>query len=133
MHNFMHRARRFQHGQAVVEFAFILPLLLLLILGITELGRMIMRTNLLTQAAREGARAAAVGADSSSCVTRVTDVLASANVTPLAVDVTGPDANNMMSVVVTSNYAVLGGGDIGWFQMPGTLTLRGSSMMRLEN
>ena len=132
MHNSISRSRRSQRGQAVVEFAFILPLLLLLILGITELGRMIMRTNLLTQAAREGARAAAVGADSSSCVTRVTNVLASANVTPLAVDVTGPDANNMMSVVVTSNYAVLGSG-VGWFNLPPNLTLRGSSMMRLEN
>lgn len=132
MDNSIKRSRRSQRGQAVVEFAFILPLLLLLILGITELGRMIMRTNLLTQAAREGVRAAAVGADSSSCVTRVTDVLAPANVTPLAIDVTGPDGNNMMSVVVTSNYTLLGS-NVGWFIMPPTVTLRGSSMMRLEN
>ncbi len=132
MYNSISKPQRAERGQAVVEFAFILPLLLLLILGITEMGRMIMRTNLLTQAAREGARAAAVGSDSSSCVTRVTNVLAAANVTPLAIDVIGPDADNMMQVSVTSNYQVLGSG-VGWFNLPNTLTLRGTSLMRLEN
>jgi hypothetical protein len=132
MHNSISRSRRSQRGQAVVEFAFILPLLLLLILGITELGRMIMRTNLLTQAAREGARAAAVGAIPDSVVARVGNVLYSANITPASIDVAGPDVNNMMQVTVTSDYPVLGSG-VGWFNLPPTITLRGSSMMRLEN
>ena len=133
MHNFRHRVRRSQRGQAVVEFAFILPLLLLLILGITELGRMIMRTNLLTQAAREGVRRAAVGEPADSVVARVENVFyASANVAPTSVNVNGPDVNNMMQVTVTSDYTVLGSG-VGWFNLPNTVTLRGSSMMRLEN
>jgi hypothetical protein len=93
---------------------------------------MIMRTNLLTQAAREGVRAAAVGADSSSCVTRVTSVLAAANVTPAAIDVVGPNSDNMMQVTVTSDYYVTGSG-VGWFNLPAAVTLRGTSMMRLEN
>lgn len=133
MNNSISRSRRCQSGQAVVEFAFILPLLLLLILGITELGRMIMRTNLLTQAAREGVRLAAVGGTPDEVVARVDSVFyAAANVTPASVNVTGPDANNMMQVTVTSDYAVLGAG-FRWFIQDATIALRGSSMMRLEN
>ncbi len=123
------RSRRIDGGQAVIEFAFILPLLLILVFGITELGRMIMRTNILTQAAREGARAAAVGADSTSAAQRVADVLSGANITPASIDVTGPDGNNMMLVVVTSNFTVIPG---TLLPFSGTLVLRGQAAMRFE-
>lgn len=119
---------RGNRGQAVVEFAFILPLLLILVFGITELGRMLMRTNILTQAAREGARAAAVGADSTSAADRATVVLDAANVTGI-VNVTGPDANNMMHVEILSDFQVIPG---TLLPFSGTITLRGASAMRLE-
>lgn len=47
-------------GQSLVEFALILPILLLLILGMIEFGWILNRQITLTNAAREGARAAAV-------------------------------------------------------------------------
>lgn len=47
-------------GQALVEMAIILPLLLLLVLGIFEFGRAMYIKNTLTHAARAGARAAVV-------------------------------------------------------------------------
>lgn len=47
-------------GQTLVETAFILGLLLLLVLGIFEFGRAMYSKNTLTQAAREGARTAIV-------------------------------------------------------------------------
>lgn len=47
-------------GQALVEFAIILPLLLLLVFGITEFGRFLYLKNSATNAAREGARLGAV-------------------------------------------------------------------------
>jgi len=50
-------------GQALVEMAIILPLLLLLVLGIFEFGRAMYIKNTLTQAARAGARAAVVTPD----------------------------------------------------------------------
>jgi Flp pilus assembly protein TadG len=49
-------------GQALVELALILPVLLLLIFGIIEFGRVFGTYLLITHGAREGARAAAVGA-----------------------------------------------------------------------
>lgn len=49
-----------QNGQALVEMAFVLPLLLLILFGIIEFGRALYITNTLTNAAREGARRASV-------------------------------------------------------------------------
>ncbi|HWO56187.1 MAG TPA: TadE/TadG family type IV pilus assembly protein [bacterium] len=124
---------RFECGQAVVEFAFILPLLLILVFGITELGRMLMRTNVLTQAAREGARAAAVGVDSASVVSRVEAILSSAGVDATdnpVVDIAPADANGMINVTVTCEFDVVPG---RLLPFSGTLTLRGASAMRKEN
>lgn len=48
------------HGQALVEMALVLFLLLLLVIGIFEFGRAMYIKNTLTHAARAGARAAVV-------------------------------------------------------------------------
>ncbi|WP_328993407.1 pilus assembly protein [Kribbella sp. NBC_01245] len=48
-------------GAAAVEFALLLPLLLLLVLGIVDFGRMLNAQQTLTQAAREGVRLVALG------------------------------------------------------------------------
>ena len=50
------RAAGREAGQELVEFALILPLLLLLFLGIIEFGRAILAYNTIANAAREGAR-----------------------------------------------------------------------------
>jgi Flp pilus assembly protein TadG len=49
-----------RNGQALAEFALVLPVLLLLIFGIIELGRVVFIYNSLADAARQGARVAAV-------------------------------------------------------------------------
>lgn len=51
--------RQQQKGVAMVEFAIALPLLLLLLLGIGEFGRMLFQYNVLLQASRDAARYAA--------------------------------------------------------------------------
>src|SRR5215469_15927355 len=50
-----------ERGAAAVEFALLLPLLLLLVFGIIDFGRAINAQITITQAAREGARAHALG------------------------------------------------------------------------
>ena len=45
-----------QHGQSVLEFAMVLPLLLLIVFGIIEFGRAYYQYNTLTKAIRDGAR-----------------------------------------------------------------------------
>jgi Flp pilus assembly protein TadG len=52
------RMRRRREGQALVEFALIVPIFLLLVLGVFEFGRAWNVYQVLTDAAREGARVA---------------------------------------------------------------------------
>ncbi len=52
--------RRRDGGAAAVEFALVLPMLLLLIFGLIDFGRMLNAQITLTEAAREGARADAL-------------------------------------------------------------------------
>ncbi|ATW26025.1 TadE/TadG family type IV pilus assembly protein [Candidatus Formimonas warabiya] len=55
-------------GQAMVELALILPVLLLLIFGIVEFSRVFSTQLLITSSAREAAREAAVGASDATIV-----------------------------------------------------------------
>ena len=50
--------RRKKRGAAVVEFAIVAPLFILLVFGMIEFGRMVMVQQVLTNASREGARLA---------------------------------------------------------------------------
>ncbi|MBC8116836.1 MAG: pilus assembly protein [Candidatus Saccharimonas sp.] len=52
------RNKHARRGAAMVEMALVLPLFLMLVLGIIEFGRAMMVANLVTNAAREGARMA---------------------------------------------------------------------------
>lgn len=78
-------------GQALVEFALVLPVFLLLLFGLIDGGRMIYMHTVLSQAAREGARVASVeagwmGATGSGCGAAGGPVCP-ANVTALRSDV----------------------------------------------
>ncbi len=52
-----------EHGAAAVEFALVLPLLLILVMGTIEWGRFFFLQQLVVNAAREGARAGSVAVD----------------------------------------------------------------------
>jgi hypothetical protein len=53
-------ARPFDRGQGLAEFALVLPVFLLVVFGIIDIGRVIWATDDITNAAREGARYASV-------------------------------------------------------------------------
>ena len=59
----MRRPKSDERGQSLVEFALVLPVLLLLLLGILEFGWLFNGQITLTSAAREGARTAVVRED----------------------------------------------------------------------
>ncbi len=63
--------RKNECGQALVEFALILPLLLMLLLGIIQFGFIFNGQITLTSAAREGARLAVVNSDDSLVESKV--------------------------------------------------------------
>jgi hypothetical protein len=54
------RRTRFDGGQGLVEFALVLPVFLLIVFGMIDVGRVIWATDDITNAAREGARYASV-------------------------------------------------------------------------
>lgn len=123
---------RNKRGSAVLEFALVLPILLLILFGITEFGRAIMTTNVLNSAAREGARLAAVSelGDSLAVRARVEEVLNAANITPTSVNITYTEATRTIRVSVTSDFEVLSGSIIPTFS--GTISLGGATVMKYE-
>jgi hypothetical protein len=62
--------RHKKHGQALVEFALVIPIFLLLLIALFDLGRAVFAYNTLTNAAREGARLAIVNQDKASVLNR---------------------------------------------------------------
>jgi Flp pilus assembly protein TadG len=57
-------------GQALVEFALVLPIFLLLVFGLFDLGRVVYVNNALSEAAREGARWGSVQGRSATAADR---------------------------------------------------------------
>jgi len=57
---------RNRRGAAMVETAIVLPIFLILVLGIIEFGRALMVANMVTNAAREGARMAILDGSTNS-------------------------------------------------------------------
>ena len=62
-------------GQSLVEFALVLPILLLVVVGILEFGIAFRTFQVVTNAAREGARTAVVGAEPAQVRGRVEQYL----------------------------------------------------------
>lgn len=60
------RFRRDDRGAAAVEFALVLPILVVLVFGIVDFGRALFAYNYLTAAVREGGRFAAVQTSASA-------------------------------------------------------------------
>ena len=126
---------RDRRGQSMVEFALVMPILLLLVFGVTEFSRAWMTMNVLTAAAREGCRLAVVtDPDVTAVSTRVNEVCTAARVTPSNVTVVGPDPADVerrVTVTVETDFRVLSAQVLGPFS--GTIPLRASSVMRHES
>lgn len=122
-------------GNAVLEFALVFPILLLVVFGITEFGRAWMTVNVISGAAREGCRLAVVTEPNVPAVqTRVTEVCNAAGITPSTIIVTPPDPNDpqrRVTVTVETNFTVIPGRVLGTFS--GTFPLRGTTTMRHES
>jgi Flp pilus assembly protein TadG len=69
--NMNRRTMRNRRGAAVVELAFVLPLLITLLLGVWEVGRLVQVQRLLESAANEGGRQSATGMSTEGQVRQV--------------------------------------------------------------
>lgn len=70
-----------EKGAALVEFALVVTLLMLLVFGIIEFGRILHTQLVVTSAAREGARKAVVTGDENDIETAISNATASLNAT----------------------------------------------------
>jgi hypothetical protein len=129
------RRRRPDSGEALVEFALVLPILLVLSLGMLDFGRAFHVKGLLDQAAREGCRVAIVtDPDQAVVESRVTSILAAGGVTPNSVTVSGPNGSRMVEVKVQTTFHFI---TPGLFTLIGagfgnTIEMTGQSTMRYE-
>src|SRR3954465_9587633 len=101
---------RNERGATVVEFAFIVPLLIMLVLGIAEFGRAFQVSGTLSAAAREGVRVMALSNDPAAARAAVrtaapaldpTVTDAQITITPASCPVAGADTT---TVRVTVTY-----------------------------
>ena len=87
------RYKKHESGQSLVEFALVLPILVMLIMGLIEFGWIFNGQITLTSAAREGARAAVVSEDIGSAADAATQaVLRHIQVSSVTVDEEDEDA-----------------------------------------
>jgi Flp pilus assembly protein TadG len=128
-------APRRESGAAVVEFALVLPMLLVLVFGIIDFGRAYNAKISLTQAAREGARVRALGGDAAATTTRVQ--LAAGFLPAASVSVAAgtpcpanPSATDVATVTATYSFTYVTpiGSLIGL--AAGPITLTGTGVMR---
>lgn len=134
--------RRGTRGQSLVEMAIALPILLALLIGIVEMSRAWNARQVLTNAAREGARLGVIqGKTAAEVQAAVGARLTDAGLDPglATVTITGVDAATGTPTVVQVDYPfqflflgpvvdLLGGGST----IPGSITLATTATMRHE-
>jgi Flp pilus assembly protein TadG len=129
---FVRRFLRAESGAELIEFGLTLPLLLLLVLGMIEFGFLFREYEIVTNAAREGARIAVLPTYSATPAARTN------NATARAKDyIAAPATGCVFSVPVTVTYphpVPFIGGIMRFFTGAafGPMTVRATSQMRTE-
>lgn len=137
------RRRRFpkRSGQALVEFALTVPILLLLVVGIIEFGRLMSAYQTITDTAREAARRAVVAdapcddAGKQKAIQEMIDNrLVGAGLRPGALAVRDIDCSNNPTTVRLEYAYYMGwlGPLMGWTTGKQTVSLRTETHMRQE-
>ncbi len=104
-----------QNGAAAVEFAIIIPLVVLLFCGLCDIGLLIYNQEVITNASREGARAGIARADDTTvrqivdtyCQDRLISFSGDESPTTSFLYDTGKPFQTDFSVMVTYNYHLL--------------------------
>lgn len=120
-------------GQAVVEFALVLPILLLLLLGVVEFGRFYNAWLMVTHASREGARMASLGSTKVQVEQQVDSVMTSFDTEKITVTISpsGTKARGDM-VTVHVNYDIAPLTPMIKVFTGETLHLKSHTVMRVE-
>jgi Flp pilus assembly protein TadG len=125
-----------RRGAAVVEFAVVAPVFFLFVFGMIEFGRMVMVQQILTNAAREGARVAILpGATTAQVNTTVNTYLTAGAISGASTTVNpNPPSSATYGSAVTVTVSVPFK-SVSWTPAPfflGGTTLQAQSVMRTE-
>lgn len=74
------RWQRDQRGAVVVEFALIVPMLLLVVFGVLDFGYMLNRSTIVSNASRDGARVASLGGTYADILGTITSELSASGI-----------------------------------------------------
>ena len=113
--------RRREEGASLVEFALLMPLLILLVLGIVELGFVLGQNNEVRHAAHEGARLAAVN-DANLGDTTCSSIGLGSDVTIDFTDASPAEIGEQASVTVSLPVSSLSGLSLIEVFLPNTLS-----------
>jgi len=125
-----------ESGQGLVEFALLLPVFLMLVMGVIDIARAYSNLQVITNATREGARLGIIPTTAPADVTAAvnnylaTGAVANCGAPALANVGAGGVAGASTTVAVTCNFQTLTGNLIpGW---TGTIALTRTAAMRHE-
>ncbi|KJS21768.1 MAG: hypothetical protein VR72_08925 [Clostridiaceae bacterium BRH_c20a] len=90
-----------EKGQALVELAFILPILLMIVFGITEFGRVFGTQLILANSARDATRYASVGATDLEIINRIEGSSTVLDSTKLNISISPSDTSRVRGEAVT--------------------------------
>jgi Flp pilus assembly protein TadG len=123
-----------ESGQTFVEFALVMPFLVFLVLAIVQFGRGFHDYITITDAARVGAREAAVHR-TTACSSATTKINGMGVIPPgstVGCATSGPNVGDQVTITVTSTFSV---GLPGYFGVPPlsqTFTIQGIAKERME-
>ncbi len=125
---------RDERGSALVEMALVMPILLLLLCGIVEFGRIFHAYIVVQQAARDAVRYASIGSSDDQVRSVIERNMTSLDVTRMSYDVQPSEsertAGDSVTVDITYDHTLL----IPYLQgvIPDTLSLHSEISMRME-
>ena len=104
----MFKAIKNKRGQSVVELAILLPVLLLLLMGIFEFGRIMNAQLVISHASREGVRVASVGGNDEEIIGRVNVALGNLDLSKASISISPISTNRTRgsSVTVKISYDI---------------------------
>jgi competence protein ComGC len=125
-----------QKGQTLVELALVLPIIILILFGILEFGRIFHSYIVITNAAREGVRLGAVGKPDEEIISRIREtaplyeVDTRLQVTRLEPDESARTSGLPMTVEITYDVELVT--PLFSSVLPNPVTLKSKAVMRVE-
>jgi Flp pilus assembly protein TadG len=123
--------RRTERGSAAVEFALLLPILLVLLVALVQVGVLARDTLVLVQASRAGAREAAVQGSDAAVRDAVRAAAVGLDAERLRINVAWAGARGSPTTVTIAYDARIASILAGWL-LPETVELGASATMRRE-